>query len=90
MVSKTNSHLIPVFIVNRLIIKLHAYKRVIPDWNIRKIRGLFFEITVPIKSKIIDDSLKGLSKYRSMALFFLEYIFRFRDIYVFVSKVIMS
>ena len=85
-----NSHLTPVFIVNRLIIKLHAYKRVIIDWNIRKIRGLFFEIIVPMKYKIIDGSLKGISKYRRMAFFFLEYIFHFRDIYVFVSKVMMS
>ena len=32
----------PVFIVDRLIINSH--ERVIPDWDIRKIRRLFFEI----------------------------------------------
>ena len=32
----------PVFIVDRLIVNLH--ERVIPDWDIRKIRRLFFEI----------------------------------------------
>ena len=30
--------------------------------------------------------MKGVSKYRRMAFFFLEYLSHFRDIYVFVSK----
>ena len=41
-VLKINSRLIKVFIANRLII--NSDERVIPDWDIRKIRRLFFEI----------------------------------------------
>ena len=40
IVLKINSHLIPVFIVNRLV--MNSHERVIPDWDNRKIRRLFF------------------------------------------------
>ena len=41
-----NSRLIPIFMLHRLIINSH--ERVMPDWNIREVRGLFFEIkTLP-------------------------------------------
>ena len=37
-----------------------------------------------MKYETIAAYLEGLSKYRRMTFFFLEYLFCFRDIYIFV------
>ena len=57
-----NSRLIPIFIVNRLIINSH--KRVMPDWNIGEIRGLFFKIkTRPDFNQFFSKNLEGAKQW---------------------------
>ena len=57
----------PVFIVDRLIINSH--ERVIPGWDIRKIRRLFFEIeTRPNFNQFFGKRASISSKAASLTL----------------------